>query len=184
MKRLYFVRHGLTHANVDNLFSGLLETELTDEGKAQAARAGEELLKEDVDIDLIIASPLIRTQETARIIAERIGYPVQQILNESLIVERAFGHLEGTKVDEFFSTNEYEDLDKIDGVESVEMMHERALKALEALKRLPEDNVLIVSHGSFGRAIRRAANDEPHTAEYIKDFRKHKIANAEIIRLI
>ncbi len=184
MKQLYFIRHGLSQANVDKIWGGHTDSLLTDEGKSQAAAAGEKLKEQRIAIDLIIASPLLRTQETARIIAERIGYPVEQILTEKLIMERSFGKEDGQSIEKFFEDKVYKDMDSVEEVETIEQLQFRATEALEALKVRPEENILIVSHGAFGRAIRRAAKGEPYTNEYIIDWAKNQISNAQIIQLV
>ncbi len=184
MKRLYFVRHGLTDANVKRIWSGHFDTLLVDEGRLQAAHAGQQLLDQHISIDLIITSPLLRTQETARIIAEAINYPVEQILTEQLLIERTFGVLEGKLSDDFFQTNTYPDVDSVKGAETIENLQSRAQLLLEAMKKRPEDTILLVGHGAFGRAIRRSAQGRPHTEEYADGWENNYIKNAEIIRLL
>src|SRR6059058_1306401 len=94
MKHLYFVRHGLSVMNKKGVFSGRTETPLDPEGIKQAEAAGREA--KELNIDLIVSSPMERCRETATIIAQQIGYPVADILFEDLFMERAFGVLEGT----------------------------------------------------------------------------------------
>lgn len=185
MKRLYFVRHGLSQANVDELWGGHTDSLLVDEGRAQAALAGEKIKSEQITIDLIIASPLLRTQETARVIAERIGYPVQQIVTEDLIIERNFGSRDGTATASFFEELTYQDMDTVENAETIEAMHDRAVRALVSIQSRNEENILLVSHGSFGRALRRVVNKRPHTDEYTTaDWGAAFIKNGELIRFI
>ena len=65
--RLYLVRHGATQLTAEDRFSGSVGVELSDEGRAQAARLGDRL--RDEGIVALYSSPLSRTVETARIIA-------------------------------------------------------------------------------------------------------------------
>ena len=44
----------------------------------------------------------------------------------------------------------------------------------------PQNNILLVSHGSFGRALRRVANKLPYTNEY-EEY--SPIGNAAIVEL-
>src|SRR5436309_1380376 len=68
MKKIYFVRHGESEANSLGLSAGSeFDTPLTNFGREQARKAGQEL--KDKKIELIIASPMERTVETATIIA-------------------------------------------------------------------------------------------------------------------
>lgn len=181
MKRLFFVRHGLTEMNVNGIFSGQTETLLTEEGRQQAKQSGEHVKTQLPKIDLIICSPYKRTWETAKIIAKEVGYPAEKIQKNPLFIERSFGSLEGTLGKEFFKTKEYRDIDDIEDAETVEQLQERAQRALEYLETRKEDTILVVGHGAFGRALRRATKNLPHTHEY-EQF--EPIGNAEVLELI
>jgi broad specificity phosphatase PhoE len=181
MKKLFFVRHGLTHMNVNGTFSGQTETSLTDEGIEQAKNTGKVIKEKLPKIDLIICSPFERTRDTAKLIANEIGYPLDKIQTHELFIERNFGILEGTRGNDFFENNEYKDIDNIENAEKIEDLDKRAKEALEHVKKIDQDNILVVGHGSFGRAIRRVVSDLPHTHEYEVYT---PIGNAEIIELI
>lgn len=146
MKRLYFIRHGLTEMNVQGVYSGSTETPLTEVGRAQAKAAGQ--AAKDLGIDLIVSSPLSRAHETAKIIAKEIGYPVANIHLNEYLKERHFGELEGQKWSPDL------DLDGITDIETVDNLLERAKLALEWLETLPADTILVVAHGAIGRALR------------------------------
>jgi len=146
MKRLYFVRHGETHMNVSGHYSGTTETKLTPKGRAQAKAAGK--LAKNLGIDYIVSSPLSRAYNTAKIIAKEIGYPIDQIHTNALFIERHFGEMEGKLWQPDL------DIDGIADVESVDEMLGRAKEALEFLHTIPHNNVLVVAHGTFGRALR------------------------------
>lgn len=166
MKKLYFVRHGLTEMNVEGRWSGTTETPLTEAGRRQARQAGK--AARELKIDRIVASPLSRAQETARIIADEIGYPEDSIELNNLLIERHFGKLEGTRWDPDCS------LDDVADIETEDMIINRARQALDWLESLPQDNIMVVSHGSFGRALRH---------HVLKDFpftHPHRLKNAEI----
>lgn len=181
MKRLFYVRHGETEMNVAGLLSGTIETPLTENGKQQAIKTGKEIHATLPKIDLIICSPLGRAHETAKLIAKEIGYPESKLEKNELFVERTFGVLEGTSSDHFLTDNNYHELDAIEGSETVENLQKRAAAAFEYIKTLNADNILIVSHGAFGRALRRVTKNQPHTDEY-KAF--IQIPNAAIVELV
>ena len=63
---LYVVRHGQTEANEKHLFNGINKLDLTDKGIKQI----EELIPKinNLNIDIIICSPLIRATHTANIL--------------------------------------------------------------------------------------------------------------------
>ena len=78
--RLYLVRHGATNLTAEDRFSGADGADLSDEGRAQvrglAARLGGEPIK------AVYCSPLSRTVDTARILAEPHG--LSPILRDGL----------------------------------------------------------------------------------------------------
>ncbi len=180
MKRLFYVRHGETEMNVAKLFSGSIETTLTEKGVKQAIETGNELKTSSTKIDLIICSPLVRAYETARLIAQEIDYPVSKIEKYELLVERTYGVLEGKPSAHYLGEN-YHELDAIEGSETVEDLQERAAKAFDYISQLDYDNILVVAHNAFGRALKRVTKNQPHTDEYEKF---EQIPNAAILELI
>jgi uncharacterized phosphatase len=152
--------------NKTGLVAGRTETTLTDEGRLQAKAAGQHA--KSLDIDCIVSSPMSRALDTARIIAEQIGYPEDKILVNKLTVERDFGALEGQP----WVLGKY--LGDIKGIEPADHIINRARQTLDWLNTLDANNILVVSHGSFGRALRSLLTDIP--------FDDHSIrtSNAEI----
>src|SRR5690606_14158884 len=92
MRKLYFIRHGLSELNAQGLYAGHTETPLTEEGRLQAKQAGQGAT--GLGIDLIVSSPLERALETAQIVAHEIGYPEESIITDDRLIERHFGQLE------------------------------------------------------------------------------------------
>ncbi|OGL31037.1 hypothetical protein A3D14_02125 [Candidatus Saccharibacteria bacterium RIFCSPHIGHO2_02_FULL_47_12] len=173
MKRLYFMRHGETEMNVQNIWSGTTETPLTSKGREQAKKAGKKA--KTFGIDYIVSSPLSRAHETAKLIAKEIGYPADKIHTNSLFIERHFGEIEGTVWD--FDT----DLDGIIDIETFNETLERSRLALQWLHGLDAQNILVVSHGSFGRALRHhILEDYPYTNR--RSDQINRIHNAQIER--
>ena len=71
---LAFVRHGATQPNLDGQrCGGDLDVPLTDIGRAQARAAGLHIAQLGLPIRLIVSSGLLRTDETAAIIASQLG---------------------------------------------------------------------------------------------------------------
>ena len=181
MKRLFYVRHGETDMNVAGLLSGRIETPLTSKGIEQAKAAGKELKQKLLHIDLIVCSPYERTYETAKLIAAEIGYPIEKIQKSDLFIERTFGMLEGTPGKDFLDKHEYREIDDVEGSETIEELQKRADSAFKWLQVVEEDNVLVVGHGAFARALKRVVEGLPHTHEYEADT---SIGNAAIVELV
>lgn len=166
MKHLYFVRHGESELNVRRIFAGQTDTPLTGRGREQAEAASERA--KHLRIDQIVASPLNRALETAQIIAAGIGYPRDKIVVNDVFKERSLGTLEGKSWDDYA-----ERADSTNGAETEEALLTRAREGLELLKSLPADNVLLVGHGSFSRALRTAIDpdqpyEEPENAQIVQ----------------
>lgn len=170
MKKLYFVRHGQSEMNRAGRFAGTLDTPLTPEGKKQARLAGKKAKK--LSIGHIVSSPLSRAYETAKIIAKEINYPEDKIQLNPLLVERNYGAMEG----QLFSADI--DMDGVVDIETTDSLLTRAEAAAISLRRIEADNVLIVGHGSMGRAIRH------HLLEDFPYSGPERLPNAVIIQWI
>jgi phosphohistidine phosphatase len=72
MTRLYFLRHGLA-ANRSEWSGNDSERPLTSKGQALMAREAQTIAQLDLQLDLILTSPLVRALQTARIVAEALG---------------------------------------------------------------------------------------------------------------
>ncbi len=171
MKQLYFMRHGLSVMNKQGVFSGSRDTPLAPEGIQQCEMAAEYL--KNIKLDVIVASPLRRTIDSASIIARKLGIPPDKLILSDLFRERSFGPLEGT------SYSRHHDLDDIDGVEHSSDLIKRAEQGIAFLNSLEgADVILLVSHGAIGRALRHALNPKLDYHE------PESFNNAEIVRLI
>lgn len=93
MTTIYFIRHGEATGNRSRCFQGLTDNPLTERGVAQAEAAARRFA--DVDYDIIYTSPLVRAQETARLINAK----QKPIIVEPELVEVSMGQMEGLPVD-------------------------------------------------------------------------------------
>ncbi len=146
------MRHGLSLMNQQGVFSSTTNTPLTPEGVEQCHAAGKKL--RNAGIDCIIASPLQRAQDSARIVAEELGLDPAAIITVEEFTERHFGPLEGTT----YQPNV--PMDTIEGVEHSSDLIKRTSKGLDYLRTLDADTILVVSHGATGRAMRHLLNPE------------------------
>lgn len=141
---IYFVRHGESQANADNIF-GDSDSPLTDKGKIQARTAGEKLKVNGIIIDRIISSTYIRSIDTARIIAEVIGFDQNLIKLDQRLVEYDCGEAVGRSIDSLTK----EDMIKGLGAEDPAEFRIRVLKAFAEIEAL-NGNTLIASHAGVG----------------------------------
>lgn len=170
---LYFIRHGESTSNHGEVVTGQQDVPLTDLGREQARVAGKAIVSQGTKINHIISSSLMRAHDTAKIIANEIGYPEKDIYINDLVIERSFGTLEGKpKGDSATMTDEY--ITQCGG-EIDSQIRTRAQQLLDSLKEV-EGNVLIVSHTGFGRRLRAVI-------EHISTEDSQNFKNAELTDL-
>ena len=93
--KLILVRHGQSTWNVENLFTGWTDVELSDAGRAEAAQAGREVLRAELRVDLAFTSVLKRAIHTLWIMLDsmdRVWLPVERSWR---LNERHYGALQG-----------------------------------------------------------------------------------------
>lgn len=87
--RIYLVRHGATQLTEEDRFAGSADVSLSEEGRRQVASLAERLKNDK--LDAIYSSPLVRTLETARILAAPHGL---EPLSEQALREIDYGRWE------------------------------------------------------------------------------------------
>jgi broad specificity phosphatase PhoE/ribonuclease HI len=91
----HLLRHGQTEHTPERRYSGRNDLALSRSGRAEATAAAARAA--ELGIEVVVASPLRRTRETAEIVAATLGLPVT--FDEDLI-ELDFGDIEGLTFDE------------------------------------------------------------------------------------
>jgi 2,3-bisphosphoglycerate-dependent phosphoglycerate mutase len=93
--KLILVRHGQSIWNLENLFTGWTDVDLSDQGRTEAAAAGRELLREKLAVDIACTSVLKRAIRTLWIMLDemdRMWVPVERSWR---LNERHYGALQG-----------------------------------------------------------------------------------------
>lgn len=160
MSKIFLVRHGQDTDNAAGILNGRRDTELTDLGREQAKKVAEKLC--DNGIEIIYASPLKRTYETARIMATKLR--IDEIFVDDYLMERDFGIMTGKPVSDIQKySGKILKTEKVDyfleaaGAEDFQSLLERGNKILNKIKKkYPNQNILIVTHGDIGKIIRAA----------------------------
>lgn len=149
-KTLYFTRHGETFWNVENKICGATDIALTPKGKEQAAALGRRLREMALPIDLVLASPLCRAAETARILGREAGLPVEV---EPRLTEQNFGVFEGTPRDGAdFHAAKAHFANRFGTGESMLQMSARIYPLLDELRR-GDKTCLLVAHNGIARIV-------------------------------
>ena len=151
MTTLYLVRHGETVDNANQIMQGQTQGELNENGVQQAREFSEQWKNKEIDI--ILASDLKRSIDTARIIAE----PHQlEVLTTPLLRERDWGS---------FTRRFIPDLKGEvwpDDIETLENLLSRAGEFIAYVKQtFPGKKVLAVGHGIINKAIQSYYYQKP-----------------------
>jgi probable phosphoglycerate mutase len=164
---LTVLRHGVTVATLDRRFagSGGADHPLTEVGRAQVAAAAEELVGRG-GADVLVCSPLLRTQQTAEIAGRALG--LEQTVVPGLR-ECAFGEWDGLTFAEV--AQRWPDLMASwladpsvapPGGESLQQLYERVGAALDELRAsYPGQRVVAVGHVGTVRALTARALRAP-----------------------
>ncbi|HTW15445.1 MAG TPA: bifunctional RNase H/acid phosphatase [Nocardioides sp.] len=151
---LVLVRHGVTSHTVDKRFSGGLASSnpgLSDEGRAQVRSTAAWLAPIAERVDVVVASPVRRTAESAAIVGETLNRPV---VEEPGFAEMEFGHWDGLTFAEVAERHRAEMdgwLGSLDvaptGGESFRTVEKRVLDGLQrVLDAHAGRTVVVVSH--------------------------------------
>jgi probable phosphoglycerate mutase len=148
---LTLVRHGETRANLDGVWHGSTDTELTERGLAQAQRVADHLASLQADASALYASELQRARHTAEAIGEVLGLPV---LVDPDLGEYRLGEWEGKSFRELHHDHRLWEQMKTDpdfaphGGESPRQVTERFSGALQRIAEAHRgERVIIVTHG-------------------------------------
>jgi len=93
--KLVLLRHGQSQWNLDNRFTGWVDVDITEAGKAEAVKAGELMKAEGLRFDVMHTSVLkraIRTGYTALDVMDQLWIPVHKSWR---LNERHYGALQG-----------------------------------------------------------------------------------------
>lgn len=155
--QIYFIRHGQSAANLEpHIVNGRGNHHpLSTVGEAQAALVGPWLLDHYGKPDAVLASPAVRTRETARIALGAAGLELPVTIDDDL-QELSQGDWTGLLRENVYTPEvlariEAEQMDfKSPGGES---MNDVTVRKLRAVERMPEGNVWVFGHGVAIRCL-------------------------------
>jgi 2,3-bisphosphoglycerate-dependent phosphoglycerate mutase len=97
---LILVRHGQSEWNLKNLFTGWRDPGLTDQGIAEARKAGQALKARSIVPDAYFTSALTRAQRTLDLMLEEMAITDLAIVRNHKLNERDYGDLSGLNKDD------------------------------------------------------------------------------------
>lgn len=93
--KLVMVRHGQSEWNLDNLFTGWTDVDLSAHGRVEALQAGQELIRQKLSFDIAFTSVLKRAIRTLWIILDEIDLMWIPVERSWRLNERHYGALQG-----------------------------------------------------------------------------------------
>jgi len=163
-RNLILVRHGQSEWNKKNLFTGWKDPGLTDQGVSEAKNAGQLILEQKIEFDVMYTSMLSRAQKTGDIILRTLNHKEIPIIKNEALNERHYGSLAGLNKDDARKKWGEEqvhiwrrsfDIPPPDG-ESLKDTADRVLPYFEAEimpKVISGSSILIAAHGNSLRAL-------------------------------
>ena len=186
----YFaMRHGYGQHMEQGVVSSLDHDSyhLTDEGREEVRIQGEKMKAQG--ITKIISSPLIRTQETAKIMAQHLGIPESEIVVDDRIREFEYGEWNGKNWKEFVA---YRDAHittydgQLGGSSLLETKKRFGAFMYDIESKYQNENILIVTHGIFFEtvpAVIAGANNTESLAMLFDIFKQNRIQPAEVRKM-
>jgi broad specificity phosphatase PhoE len=165
--KIYLIRHGETAWNNERRVQGRTDIPLNETGERIAEVTAKGLYKEGISFERIFASPLSRAYRTAELIKEGTRSECK-IEKKDLLIEFAFGALEGLKIPEIGSNPAFEKYKNCfmnpekyvpeDGGESFQEIIARGQRILGEIvlpleKEIPDGKAALCCHGAIIRAI-------------------------------
>lgn len=182
---LYLIRHGETILTPERRFSGAgpNDPELTAEGLKQAAAVGQEVATYKPEV--LIASPMKRTQQTAQAIAQATHLPIE---TDETWVELSFGHWDGLTTEDvneqfgdeyknWLSSTSY----AMPGGESINSLAARVEAGIaHVVDTFPGQRVAIVTHNLVIRQAIRLAMNAPIESAFHVDVKAASVTTISV----
>ena len=151
---LILVRHGESEGNRDRTFTQSSEVPLTALGRQQAVAAAE-CIQERYRPVRVVASPFARAQQTATVIADTLGLPLEL---EAGLREQSFGIFAGQPYDALLNDAAYHEGPRWNWRppegESLIDVYERVVPAFDRIaSSAAGQDIVIVSHGGVMLAL-------------------------------
>ncbi|KRD15777.1 phosphoglycerate kinase [Acidovorax sp. Root267] len=167
MTELILIRHGETDWNRELRFQGHVDVPLNATGHEQARRLAERLAADQLVVDHLVCSDLIRTQQTASP-SLQVLFPQLHIdtLTDSSLREQNFGIVDGKRVDDVKADHadawerwlRFEADYGMPGGETTRQFHTRVMDAVRRIaQQYQGQKVMVVTHGGVLDMIWRTA---------------------------
>lgn len=157
MKTIIFIRHGESEGNASPIYLDPIASPLSATGRDQVARAAKRLT-ESAPYEVLISSPFARAKETANILGQALS--VSPIFSDLFIERRkSSGYIGKEKIgpemrrESELVRDNFREGWRLSDEENFDDLKARAGQALAYLAALPEQNILVSTHGVFMRCM-------------------------------
>ena len=169
------MRHGESEGNAARLFTGHIDSPLTENGRRQALVVAETLAA--VKVDRVIASDLSRARETAEAIAARHGLPVETFRE---LREIDLGEMAGKSFEDAHAHPSWNEDGFVEwpGGESLDAVFDRAFGLLGRIVQESQGKtIVVVGHGGVTRIL------VSHFLGLLPKLHRTRAVNANITRV-
>tara|TARA_B100000686_G_scaffold59936_1_gene64485 strand:- start:16345 stop:16938 length:594 start_codon:yes stop_codon:yes gene_type:complete len=159
---LLIARHGQTDWNLAGRWQSVSDIPLNAEGQKQAARLAALLKARGYVLNRLVASPLLRAQETARVLGKALGCAVK---TDSALIELDLGQFEGRLESELRAEDPagydaWRESCYLRAAPGGETIHDVASRVADFITGLDSDgDTLIVGHQGVNMAIKAKLSD-------------------------
>tara|TARA_Y100001934_G_scaffold207365_1_gene245199 strand:- start:817 stop:1410 length:594 start_codon:yes stop_codon:yes gene_type:complete len=159
---LLIARHGQTDWNLAGRWQSVSDIPLNAEGQKQAARLAALLKARGYALNRLVASPLLRAQETARVLGKALGCAVK---TDSALIELDLGQFEGRLESELRAEDPagydaWRESCYLRAAPGGETIHDVASRVADFITGLDSDgDTLIVGHQGVNMAIKAKLSD-------------------------
>lgn len=149
--RITFLRHGESTGNAQGVYQGRAEFELSGKGRRQVQALAKFWQDQGITFSRIISSPQARARQSAEIISDVFGIPLEFDDQLQEIDNGALAGLTREQADELDVLPDF--MSPFDAIgesgESNWALYLRAGEVIQALLKRPAGDYLVVSHGGF-----------------------------------
>lgn len=170
------MRHGESEGNAARIFTGHLDSPLTEAGRRQALAVADALAS--VTVDLVVSSDLSRARDTAQAIAARHGLAVETYpeLREIDLGEMAGRSFVDARAHPSWNEDGFVEWP---GGESLDAVFDRAFGVINRIiEAHPGKTIVVVGHGGVTRIL------VSHFLGLLPKLERARAANANITKVI
>lgn len=175
---IYFVRHGQTDANANNIIAGQQNVPLNEHGMEQAEQTAESL--KEISFDACFCSTLQRAKQTCAAILKY--HPDVAPVYDERLKARFYGKMENQPANALgfnrWKVGDFDEETKSLEMENIMDFYQRVSSCFDEIReQYAGKNVLVVAHSCIGRVAAAYFNGMP--TDY--DFSSLKIPNAKVV---